>query len=499
MTYPETLPLPFHAANFVAGEYSALEDAEHLRAIDPKTGQPFGPEFPIASKAEIDSAVTAAAGACYEFSQDHERRAEFLGEIANELEQSKEPLIEFANAETALPKARLEGELARTTKQLRMFAQVVTDGEYLDVVIEKGPPDLRRMMLPIGPVAVFGASNFPFAYSVAGGDTASALAAGCPVIAKAHPSHPGASALAGEAILRAVRRCGLADGVFSMLHGQAEVGRELCLHPLLEAVGFTGSLRGGRALFDLAAQRGRPIPVFAEMGSINPVFVLPGALDETADSFAGGYVASLTLGVGQFCTNPGLLVGIGSAFEKVLDEVEEGLSATPEGTMLNPGIRDAYISGCAARARELGEAAGEGRILPRLFRVSATRFLEQPSLEEELFGPSAVAVACASFEEMQQVAQAIRGQLTASLHASQSDLSEAQALLAELSKKAGRIVCNGFPTGVEVSPAMQHGGPYPATTDSRFTSVGPAAIRRFLRPVVYQNTPESLLPPALRG
>jgi NADP-dependent aldehyde dehydrogenase len=452
----------------------------------------------MATTADIDRVVDKAAALAPEFGRDYDRRVEFLNRIARYLLEDKEKLFELANSETALPMARLEGELTRTVKQLRMFAEVVRKGEFLDTVIDAGSTDLRRMMLPLGPVAVFGASNFPFAYSVAGGDTASALAAGCPVIVKAHPAHPQTSDATCTAVLRAAQDCRLPDGVFSMVVGTADVGRDLCLHPKLEAVGFTGSLRGGRALFDLAASRPRPIPVFAEMGSVNPVFVLPDAGHNRGQKIAEGYAASLTLGVGQFCTNPGLLVGIGQEFQTLIDWVGMNVS-TNEGVMLTPSIRDAYLSGSKARAALLHVPELENKVVPHLFTATAEQFLAEPELQEELFGPSAVAITCTSWEEMLQVANRLQGQLTASVHAEESEYDQARELLALLEQKAGRLVFNGYPTGVEVSPAMQHGGPYPATTDTRFTSVGPGAIRRFLRPVAYQSFPQSLLPPPLQS
>ncbi len=386
-----------------------------------------------------------------------------------------------------------------------MFAGVLR-GEPLGVRVEAGDPartplpkpDLRRTLVPLGPVAVFGASNFPLAFSVAGGDTASALAAGCAVVVKAHPSHPGTSEMTAGAVVRAAQATGMAAEVFGMVHGGPDVGRELVLRPEIAAVGFTGSQQGGRALFDLAAGRPRPIPVYAEMGSVNPVFLMPGALAARGAKIAEGYAASLTAGVGQFCTNPGVVVGLnGGEFEAFLEDVSSRLEGVPEGTMLDAGIHARYLE---AVGRLAGHGATEtcfagAGAFPALFAVSAARFLAHPELHEEAFGPAAIAVRCADLDEMRAVARALVGQLTATVHFEDGDA--VRELLPFLVRMAGRIVANGFPTGVEVNAAMQHGGPYPATTDSRTTSVGTAAIERFLRPVVFQDFPPGLLPEEL--
>jgi len=340
------------------------------------------------------------------------------------------------------------------------------------------------MLVPIGPVAIFGASNFPFAFSVAGGDTASALAAGCAVVVKAHPSHPGASELAAKAIIEAARIVGVPTSVFALLNGGAEVGQALVLQAEIAAVGFTGSEAAGRALFNLAASRPRPIPVYAEMGSVNPIFALPGALAERGEAFANAYADSVLLGIGQFCTNPGVLVGIASDdFQRVTSIVADRLTTAGNGTMLNDGIQARFDAAIAERG-------GPWRV------VSGEEFLANPVWHEEVFGPAAVGVACRDFDELVTVARSLTGQLTASVHFADGDPVE--ELLPELVKIAGRLVANGFPTGVEVCPSMQHGGPYPASTDSRTTSVGTAAISRFARPVAWQGFPDALLPAALR-
>jgi NADP-dependent aldehyde dehydrogenase len=363
------------------------------------------------------------------------------------------------------------------------------------------------MLIPLGPVGVFGASNFPFAFSVAGGDTSSALAAGCPVIVKAHPAHPAVSEMTAGAVVRAATATGMPDGVFSMVHGAKDVGLALVNHPLLQAVGFTGSLGAGRALFNAASARPRPIPVYAEMGSINPVFMLPGALAERSEQLIAGLSNSITLGVGQFCTNPGLVIGMGgSDLEKLRVGVAAAISATPPATMLHPGIAKAYTAGVARLANTdrvyVAGSAGSGDMPTKasavLFATDADGFLKQQSLSEENFGPSSLMVACGSPEELQKVAHTLEGQLTASVHGTVEDFDRYNGLISLLETKVGRLIFNGYPTGVEVCPAMQHGGPYPATTDSRTTSVGTAAIERFTRPICYQDSPQDQLPIELR-
>ncbi len=436
-------------------------------------------------------------------------RSRFLSRIAECLEGRGEALIEAANRETALPLPRLQWELGRTCNQLRMFASLIQTADWLDVRIETADPgrqpipkpDLRRTQVPLGPVVVFGASNFPLAFSVAGGDTASALAAGCPVIAKAHPAHPETSRIAGEAILDAIADCEMPEGTFALVSGGPEVGRQLVLDPKVYAVGFTGSHRVGRELFNLAAGRPRPISVYAEMGSVNPMFVLPGAVPARGEALAKGYADSLTLGVGQFCTNPGVVVGLaGDAFDSFLSQVAGHLEAVTPGTMLTPEILAGYSSGVSERssdARLTKHHCGD-ESAPALFSVDAPTFLADAALREELFGPAAIAVRCASEAEMIEVAVALEGQLTATVHFEAGDLPLVRDLLPALTRMAGRVVANGYPTGVEVNSAMHHGGPYPATTDSRSTSVGTAAILRFVRPVAYQGFPSELLPPELR-
>lgn len=457
-----------------------------------------------ATPAEIDAAVRAADGAFDAFNgAGGEARARLLESAADRIMAIGDALIETAMAETSLPRPRLEGERARTAGQLRLYAAVAREGGWIDARIDRAipdrkplpKPDLRMMNVALGPVAVFGASNFPLAYSTAGGDTASALAAGCPVVVKAHPAHPGTGDLVAGALREAVRACGLPDGVFGMVHGRAnEVGAALVQHPLIAAVGFTGSLRGGRALFDLAARRPSPIPVFAEMGSVNPVFLLPGALRERAEAIAEGFAGSTTLGMGQFCTKPGLVLAVGGPdADRFAKEAGRRIAESPVSPMLQPSIREAYERGLSERRSIPGVAPVAGAFL----KVGAADFLRDPRLAEELFGPSSLYVACGAREELLEAARRMPGSLTATIHGTEAELAEVQELVAVLVRKVGRVVFNGYPTGVEVCHSMMHGGPYPATTDSRFTSVGSAAIQRWLRPVCFQNMP--VLPPALRN
>jgi 2,5-dioxopentanoate dehydrogenase len=475
-----------------------------------------GVEFEEASERHVDRALDEAERASHDYRHaPAERRAEFLDRAAEELERIGD-LVDVARLETALPPARLTGERARTAGQLRMFANLVREGSWVDARIDRAlpdrtplpKPDIRRMLIPIGPVAVFGASNFPLAFSVAGGDTASALAAGCPVVVKAHPAHPATSELAAHAIIAAGRAAGMPPGVFSLIQStRHDVATALVQHRQTRAVGFTGSLRAGRALFDAAARRRDPIPVYAEMGSVNPVFLLPGALAERAEAIAEGLATSVTMGVGQFCTNPGVVVAIGAeAFEQFVLRLQELIRNAPSGTMLYPAIFQSYEAG----VRRLGGVAGvsalrstiddtvEAAARPSLFETTAETFVRNRELADEVFGPSTIVVRCGSSSEMEAVARSLDGQLTATLHGTAADLAEHGWLTAILEGKVGRLVVNGFPTGVEVCPSMQHGGPYPATTDSRTTSVGTAAIHRFARPVAYQNFPHASLPAELQ-
>lgn len=436
--------------------------------------------------------------------------AGFLEKIAEEIGALGDALIECASAETSLTADRLIGERARTVNQLRMFAEVVRQGTWKDVRIDRAlpdrkplrRPDLRRTLVPLGPVAVWAASNFPLAFSVAGGDTASALAAGCPVILKAHPGHPKTSLMVADAIRKGASSLDLPEGVFSLIEGASpEVSLALVRHPGIKAGAFTGSLRAGRALFDAAAQRPEPIPFFAEMGSVNPLFVLEGALRERANSIAEGLAQSVNLGVGQFCTNPGLTIGIGSeSFDRFAGQLRARFHQSNSGKMLTQAITHSYSAATAHIEALSGMRVtkGAGSPAPALFETDAATFLAHPELRHEVFGPSTILVRCASQEEMENVAHAVESSLTATLHGTSEDFRAHATLRAILLRKAGRIVFNGFPTGVEVCSAMHHGGPYPASTDPRFTSVGTAAITRFARPVCFQDVPTEFLPAELQ-
>ena len=489
-------------------------------AVNPATSSPLAPPFHEATLGDLDNAAQAAALAFDSYRRTTPvQRAQLLERIATEIDALGDSLIQRANAETGLPEARLAGERGRTTTQLRAFAALITDGSWVDARIDRAQPerkplprpDIRRMLRPIGPVLVYGASNFPLAFSAAGGDAASALAAGCPVVLKAHPAHPGTSELVMQAMSTALVACGLPPGTVSLIQSSlTEISTALVQHPLIQAVGFTGSLGAGRAIYNAAAARPTPIPVYSEMGSINPVFLLPGALAERGTAIAEGFVASLTLGVGQFCTNPGVVVAIASPhLDAFLAAATALVTKAAPGSMLYEGIRRRYDSGIAALAGRAGVALAAQSSQPadpartqagaRLYRVSAATFLADAHLREEIFGPSAIVVVCSSAAEVEAVARIIPGQLTATIHAAPGDLGASGALADILVQRVGRLLWNGFPTGVEVCPAMVHGGPYPATTDARSTSVGTAAIERFVRPVCYQNAPQDLLPPELQN
>jgi len=502
--------------NLLIGAASLPGSAAPIRAVNPATGEHVEPAFGTATVADVARACTLASQAFDTYrATTPDARAAFLEKIAQNIVDIGPELIERAMLESGLPQARLEGERGRTVNQLRLFAKVVRDGHFLGTALdsalpERVParPDLRLRKIAIGPVAVFGASNFPLAFSVAGGDTASALAAGCPVVVKAHEAHPGTSELVGRAVQAAVAACGLPEGVFSLLHGDGRsIGQALVTHPAIKAVGFTGSRQGGLAIVRLAAGRDEPIPVYAEMSSVNPMFLLPEALQQDAAKIGAAFVDSLTLGAGQFCTNPGLVIArSGAALDSFIDAASTALQARAGATMLTPGIHAAFNAGVAKLAAEPGVTsvarglagttvhAGQAA----LFVTDAATFIANPKLEDEIFGAAALIVRCEDVSQFHQLAEHIDGQLTASLFVTDADKALAQALLPALERKAGRVLVNGFPTGVEVSHAMVHGGPFPATSDSRSTSVGAAAIDRFLRPVSYQDFPSWLLPEALK-
>lgn len=487
-----------------------------FRARNPATGEEIGAEYREADAAQIAQATSAAAVAFTEYAYfPASRRAAFLRAIADGILALGDALIDQAQAESALPRARLETERLRTMHQLRLMAETIEEGSWVEARIDTGDPsraptpkpDLRRMLVPLGPVAVFGASNFPFAYSIVGGDTASALAAGCPVVSKAHPAQPGTSEMLAAAVTDAARRLDMPAGVFSAVQGWShETGTALVTDARIQAVGFTGSLRGGRAIFDAAAKRPEPIPVYAEMGSVNPVFLLPSAVAERGAEIANGLANSMTQGVGQFCTNPGILVGVRSeALDALVSALAHRIRDTAAGVMLYDGLHQNFERGVersktagAHVVAEGGAAQGPSEAHVSLLGVDARTFVDTPALREEMFGPASILVTANSVDELEQVAEAMEGQLTASIHGTEEELVTHARLVRLLERRVGRLIYNGYPTGVEVGHAMQHGGPYPASSDARTTAVGSASIVRFARPVCYQNFPARALPSELR-
>jgi 2,5-dioxopentanoate dehydrogenase len=507
--------MPLSGELFIGFERRAT--TRTFRAFDPAAARPLAPEFSAAGAAETEAAC-ALAGSAFDAYRalPTERRALFLERIAQQILEQGEALLRRAHEETALPLARLEGERARTVNQLRLFAAELRTGEWLGLRLEPAlpqrqptpRPDLRQRKIPCGPVAVFGASNFPLAFSVAGGDSAAALAAGCPIVVKGHPAHPGTSEWVARAVVAAAAETDMPNGVFSLLNGpDTALGMSLVANPRIRAVAFTGSRGGGLALMKAAAERPEPIPVYAEMSSVNPVILLPAALAGRAESMAREFAASLTLGVGQFCTNPGLVLAIeGTGLQEFLEGAGGAVAAIAPGVMLTPDIRRNY-------EQRLGRMAGEEAVSLRargldsggphcgraaLFSASAASLLANPRLAEEIFGPASLVVSCANLDELLRVLEQLEGQLTMTLQMDEPDHPMAQALLPTLERKAGRLIVNGWPTGVEVAHAMVHGGPFPATSDGRSTSVGTLAIERFLRPVCYQGFPDALLPEPLR-
>lgn len=487
-----------------------------FQAISPIDNQLLSGEFPIASQAEIDKVVKQANQAFESFQKKSpEEIAAFLDQAATEIENLGDELLERCHLETALPLGRLTGERGRTCNQLRLFASVVREGSWLDARIDTAQPDrkpfpkvdIRHMNIPLGVVAVFGASNFPLAFSTAGGDTASALAAGCPVVVKGHPAHPGTAEMVAKAMTTAAEKTGMPKGVFSLVQGNTfEVGEYLVKHPLIKAVGFTGSLRGGKAIMEYAQTREEPIPVFAEMGSINPVFILPEAMKERTEAIATGLAGSINLGVGQFCTNPGIAFiqddDQGKQFSSLL---AAKIQETPATTMLTAGIKSAYDSGVGylnTHANPLAKGHEEespNQAVSNVFQTSIDNFLKDEGLSEEVFGPASIMVSYTRKEDILKAARELSGHLTATVHATEADIAEHQELFDILTQKVGRVVLNGFPTGVEVCPSMVHGGPFPATSAPQSTSVGTNAIKRFVRPVCFQGYPDSLLPDALKN
>ncbi|MCA0964668.1 aldehyde dehydrogenase (NADP(+)) [Salipiger bermudensis] len=495
-----------HGKHLIAGAWVA---SDATFPSEPAHGPAH--DFSVGTPDLVDRACKAAEEAFWSYGYtSREQRAAFLDAIADEIEARAEAITAIGTQETGLPEARLQGERGRTTGQLRLFAEHIRKGDYLDrrhdeALPDRAPlprPDLRMMQRPIGPVAVFGASNFPLAFSTAGGDTAAALAAGCPVVVKGHSAHPGTGEIVAEAIHAAIASCGMPEGVFSLIQGgKRDVGQALVQHPLIKAVGFTGSLGGGRALFDLCAQRPEPIPFFGELGSVNPMFILPEAARARGGEIGSGWAGSLTMGAGQFCTNPGIaVIGTGAEGDAFVAAAKAALSDAPAQVMLTEGIAQAYRDGKARfdgrnTVKPVLTTEPEGRnATPNLYETDAASYLQDHALGEEVFGPLGLVIRVASDDERSALARGFEGQLTATIHMDEGDTADARALLPILERKAGRVLVNGFPTGVEVADTMVHGGPYPASTNFGATSVGTLSIRRFLRPVCYQNIPEGVLP-----
>ncbi|MBT8184276.1 MAG: aldehyde dehydrogenase (NADP(+)) [Eudoraea sp.] len=495
-------------------------------AAGPKTYQTFNPilnkenetVFHEASTEEIHRALNLASEAFKSYSKiSGSRKAAFLDAIADEIMALGDELIAVYCSETGLPEGRAKGERGRTIGQLRSFALLIKEGSWVDATIDTAEPDrepmpkpdLRKMLVPLGPIVVFGASNFPLAYSTAGGDTASALAAGCPVIVKSHPMHAGTGELVASAVIAAVKKTGMPDGVFSNLNSSGiEVGKQLTAHPDVKGIGFTGSIRGGRALFDLAADREEPIPVFAEMGSINPVLLLPEAIKERGAQWASTYAGSITLGSGQFCTNPGLLLGlVGEELDHFISLLSEEIIKKEPNSMLHPNIIGAYEKNRAAATTQDGttvvaeypEEVPVNFARQTVLTVNGETFLKNSTLHQEVFGPFSLVVKAKDAREMEEIISGLEGQLTGTIVAETEELSTHSHLVDALQNRVGRLIYNGVPTGVEVCPAMHHGGPYPSSTDSRFTAVGIHAIKRWVRPVSYQDWPDNLLPDALKN
>jgi NADP-dependent aldehyde dehydrogenase len=500
----------------IIGFSRGSKTGDTFRAFDPTTGKEIEPAFHSSTLDELNRATQLADDARLKYGNLSGReRAKFLRRIADNIEALGNTLIERASLETALPNQRFVGERARTCGQLRMFADLLDDGSWVDARIDHAipdrepipKPDVRSMLRPLGPVAVFCASNFPLAYSVAGGDTASALAAGCPVIVNAHTAHPGTAELVGIALSNAVKERDMPEGTFSLLFSSGyEIGQALVKHPSIKAVGFTGSRKGGRALMDIAAARPEPIPVYTEMSSVNPTFLLPSAVKERGDAIAAGLHASVTGGVGQFCTKPGLVFVPGDEGSDVFVSKVRGLvTATEPLPLLSGGIQKAYQDSNRHREGAVEVAAANNKsglegfaVNPSIFETSARSFLQTPDLNEEIFGPTTLLIRSNDHDELLNIARSLEGQLTASVHGTEEDLNEYADLIQILETKVGRLIFNGFSTGVEVCPSMVHGGPYPATSDGRSTAVGSRAIRRFSRFVCYQNFPQGSLPEELK-
>lgn len=503
--------------NYIGNKQLAKGNTTY-KTFNPKLNLENKHTFVEATTEEINQAVQLASSAYKEFKNiSGKRKAEFLNAVADEILALDEELVQTYCSETGLPEGRAKGERGRTIGQLRMFANLVEEGSWLEATIDTAQPerqpmprsDIRKMMIPLGPVVVFGASNFPLAYSTAGGDTAAALASGCPVIVKSHPMHAGTGELVSSAIIRAAEKTGMPNGVFSNLNSKGiEVGVDLVNHPEIKAVGFTGSIRGGRALLDLAAQREEPIPVFAEMGSVNPVVILPNVLQERGESLAKTYASSITLGTGQFCTNPGLILGIkGDNLNNFIQNLSSEIVAIEPSCMLHPNISGAYETNKAKAIAqpELSVIADYNNdVSPNYARqaiatVEGDTFLKNTTLHQEVFGPFSLVVQCENKDQLEEIISNLEGQLTGTLIASENEAANYNAVIEALQNRVGRIIYNGVPTGVEVCPSMVHGGPYPSSTDSRFTAVGIHSIKRWVRPFSYQDWPNNLLPDALKN
>ncbi len=503
--------------NFIGNQLSA-NGTKTYKTFNPELNTENAIVFTEATAQEIDDAVNLAASAFKEFrAVSGIKKAEFLNAIADEILALNDVLVKTYCSETGLPEGRAKGERGRTIGQLRSFANLVAEGSWVEATIDTAQPnrepmprsDIRKMLIPLGPVVVFGASNFPLAYSTAGGDTAAALASGCPVIVKSHPMHSGTGALVASAIIKAAEKTGMPNGVFSNLNSSGiEVGQQLVAHPKVKAVGFTGSIKGGRALLDLASKRAEPIPVFAEMGSINPVIILPKALENRQADIAKTYASSITLGTGQFCTNPGLLLGIKSdALTSFINNVSEEITKINPSCMLHPNIKKGYISNKEKVVSQANVTVTANYTLDlqnnyaaqAIVTVHGKTFLENPTLHLEVFGPFSMIVQCENASELETIIASLEGQLTGTVISDANEVANYSAVIAALQNRVGRIIFNGVPTGVEVCESMVHGGPYPASTDSRFTAVGIGSIKRWVRPFSYQDWPNNLLPNELKN
>ncbi len=507
-----------HGKNHIGFTLSA-QGKEYTSSISPIDGHALEGKFHLATDTEVEKAIALATKAFKTYQNiSGEKRALFLEAIADGIEQLGDTLIRRTIEETALPEGRIKGEMGRTTGQLRMFARLIKEGSWVEAIIDTAlpnrkplpRPDIRKVLKPVGLVVVFTASNFPLAFSTAGGDTASALASGCPVIVKAHESHLGTNQLIADAIIKAAKQTHMPDGVFSSLTGKGhQPGQKLLGHPSVKSVAFTGSFTGGKALMDIAAKRDEPIPVFAEMGSVNPVLLCQDKLKSEPGQLAKILANSITLGCGQFCTKPGLLLAVESPeLEKFSEELATAIQAYPATTMLNQGIWKNYsvkrneslsVKGVNAIEPPVTNDTNQPLGHPVIAMVNGLDFLKNPKLQEEVFGPFSLIIRCQNMQELSEVAKSLKGQLAASVMGTENDLPAYKNVITELQQKVGRLIFNAAPTGVEVGHAMQHGGPFPSSSDSRFTSVGTSAVKRFVRPVAFQDMPELLLPEELKN